>query len=128
MPSSRDATANRPYEITKPVYDESGNEIGTERFRLEIDENDEIIEVKIDKEAEREAKEDEAVVEGGEMIGMTEEEAEAEAAANARFNVRRLQKLLKDKERLDAEIIKRYQGQGVTVTTGDGSVCYLPTI
>lgn len=127
MPSTLDAPANRPYEITKPVYDDHGNEIGTERFRLEIDENDEIIEVKIDKEAERQAKEDEAVVEGGEMIGMTEEEAEAEAAANARFNVRRLQKLQKNKERLDAEIIKRYQGQGVTVTRGDGSVCYLPT-
>ncbi|RJE21435.1 hypothetical protein PHISCL_06216 [Aspergillus sclerotialis] len=96
-----------PYEFTKPVYDENGNEIGVEYFTLRIDENDEIIEVKVDKEAQaKEAGEDE-VAEGGDMVGMTEEEAEAEKAANARYEEQQRQKMQENQARLDAEIAKR---------------------
>ena len=98
------------------MYDENGNEIGVEHFRLQIDENDQIIEVKIDKEAERKAAEGEdAVAEGGEMIGMSEEEAEAEAAANARYEEQQRQKLKENQGRLDAEIAKR-RGLKMTIT------------
>jgi predicted DNA-binding WGR domain protein len=102
------ATETAVAVYSKPVFDENGNEIGTEYFRPVFDENKQVIgEEKVDMEAERKAREEkekrlqeelqkqleeqrlkeEEEEEGafyfqaGEVIGEDDEEAEAEEEA-----------------------------------------------
>ncbi|KAJ5671699.1 hypothetical protein N7507_000826 [Penicillium longicatenatum] len=100
------ATETAVAVYSKPVFDENGNEIGTEYFRPVFDENKQVIgEEKVDMEAERKAREEKEkrlqeelqkqleeqrlkeeeegafYFQAGEVVGEDDEEAEAEEEA-----------------------------------------------